>query len=393
MSCFSGPKISNNGLVFSYDMNNPKSFDGPPTTNYQWNGGLQYDPWTVYGINTDVSGTSEAGPVKNMKTWKFQKTGTSSQWNGWEGSYGPWTGSAGDIWTTSYWYKTSAPAGLTSFGVGAFYLSDWSRGYSTTILSNRNSIIADGTWRWNYTVTQINEAYTNAIIVDGPSWGYSTSAGLLYINGLHWNKNAYSSLNPARGTRTTANTLFDLTGRSSISANSLTYPYDGNSSEPFSFTSNNYIQLANDLGYTTEVSAFAWFKHSGTPPGNYHIIFGGGELELSIPTSGEIRTGIYTNIRYVSNHGSGLLDGKWHYVGFTFSGTTKTSYIDGVNVGTQTTSGSLTYNFANRTMGRYGNDTSYYANGSIALASIHNRALSDSEVKQNFNALRGRFGI
>jgi hypothetical protein len=32
-------------------------------------------------------------------------------------------------------------------------------------------------------------------------------------------------------------------------------------------------------------------------------------------------------------------------------------------------------------------------NGSIAYVSIYSRALSDAEVSQNFNALRGRFGV
>jgi len=41
---------------------------------------------------------------------------------------------------------------------------------------------------------------------------------------------------------------------------------------------------------------------------------------------------------------------------------------------------------------------SYYGsnvlfNGKLSVASIYNRALSASEIKQNFNALRGRFGI
>jgi hypothetical protein len=155
----------------------------------------------------------------------------------------------------------------------------------------------------------------------------------------------------------------------------------------------DYIQLPNSLGYSTEVSAFAWFRSTGSPVGGYHIIYGGQELEISIPTSGEIRTGVVTNARYVSNHGSGLVDGNWHQVGFTFSGTTKTSYIDGVSVGTQTTAGALTSSFSNRTMGRFGNSTAYYLNGDISIAQIYNRALTAAEIQQNFNATRSRFGI
>ena len=155
----------------------------------------------------------------------------------------------------------------------------------------------------------------------------------------------------------------------------------------------DYVQLPNSLGYSTEVSAFAWFRSTGSPLGGYHIIYGGVELEISIPTSGEIRTGVYTNVRYVSNHGSGLVDGNWHQVGFTFSGTTKTSYIDGVSVGTQTTAETLTSSFSDRTMGRFGNNSNYYLNGRISNTSIYNRALTAAEVQQNFNATRSRFSI
>jgi len=155
---------------------------------------------------------------------------------------------------------------------------------------------------------------------------------------------------------------------------------------------NDHVDLPNDLGYSNQVSAFAWFKSQGTPAGGYHIIFGGQELEISIPSAtGEIRTGVYTTARYVSNHGSGLLDGNWHYVGFTFDGSTKKSYIDGEFVGEQTgIIGALTYSFANRMLGRYGSSVIYYANALIDEARIYNRALSEDEVLAHFNASKVR---
>lgn len=141
-----------------------------------------------------------------------------------------------------------------------------------------------------------------------------------------------------------------------------------------------YINLPSDLGYSGSVSAFAWFKAQGTPGSNFHIVFGGQELEISIPTDGSIRTGVFTDTRYVSNAGSGLLDGSWHFVGLTFDGTTKKSYIDGVDVGQQTVIGTLVNVFASRRIGVYGSSTGYYANGLIDEARIYNRALTASEV-------------
>ncbi|MCA9487827.1 MAG: LamG domain-containing protein [Nanoarchaeota archaeon] len=155
------------------------------------------------------------------------------------------------------------------------------------------------------------------------------------------------------------------------------------------YYSSNYdwINLPNDLGYKTEVSAFAWFKAVGTPLGNYHIIFGGQELEISIPHSGgAVRTGVYTSSRYVSNHGSGANDGNWHYVGFTFNGSVKKTYLDGQYVGEQPTSGSLVYSFGNRRIGRFGSSNTYYANALIDEATIFNYSLSQEQISALYEA-------
>ena len=159
--------------------------------------------------------------------------------------------------------------------------------------------------------------------------------------------------------------------------------------------SNDYIQLPSDLGYsTTTLSVFSWFKSNGQPLGNYHIICGGQECEISVPwPGGAIRTGVLTNTRFVSNHGSGLNDGLWHYIGFTYDGSTKRSYIDGVSVGTQVVTGTLVTSVFNRRLGRFGSSSDYYLNGHIASYWVYNSVISDSEVLQNFNAHRSRFGI
>jgi hypothetical protein len=159
--------------------------------------------------------------------------------------------------------------------------------------------------------------------------------------------------------------------------------------------SNDYIQLPNDLGYsTTTLSVFSWFKSNGQPLGNYHIVCGGQECEISVPwPGGQIRTGVLTNTRFVSNHGSGLNDGSWHYIGFTYDGSTKRSYIDGVSVGTQVVTGTLVTSFSNRRLGRFGSSSDYYLNGHIASYWVYNRVVSDSEVLQNFNAHRSRYGV
>lgn len=396
MSVASGPNIVTSGLVVDYNVNNPRSFVGPPLTNSQWNNASEVTPWTVGGVNTDVTGTSNQGPVANAKTWKFVKTGTSNQWNGWESNYGGiWTGSAGDVWTTSYWYKTSAPAGNTGFGIGSFYTADWARGYSTTILANRSTIIADGTWRWNYTVTQINEAYTNAIIVDGPSWGYSTQSGELYINGLQWNKNNYAGAYAA-GTRSSTQSLLSATLGSTITVNSLAYSYDGSN---FTFNgSNSYIDSGTNIPNTSAFT-LACMVRPATSQVQYAGIMG---------NHGGSFAGVYcqqqstsTN-NYVWGHGNGsswgtgctfsLTGNAWSYVVLVKDSSFNYVYINGSLANSVATNGTAALGPFNLCFGR-DYDTARYFNGSIEAGQVYNKALSAQEVSQNFNALRGRYGI
>lgn len=167
------------------------------------------------------------------------------------------------------------------------------------------------------------------------------------------------------------------------------------STNTFNFTSGTtYIDIPNNLQYVTQFSAGGWFKSLGTPGSGYHILLGGDSLEISMPTSGEIRTGVTTsNGRFVSNHGLGIVDGKWHFLSMTFDGTSKRSFIDGVFVGAQAVTGTLQNIFANRRIGVYGSQTIYFTNGYISNVFVYNRSLSDTEIQQNFNALRGRYGV
>lgn len=85
--------------------------------------------------------------------------------------------------------------------------------------------------------------------------------------------------------------------------------------------------------------------------------------------------------------------GVWiNVVNTVTSGRVSTLYVNGVSRYVVTG-----YTYGNGTPGRLGigaDPGGFEAySGNIALVSIYNRALSSSEVSQNFNALRGRFGI
>ena len=396
-----GPKIVTDGLVLSYDVGDTKnSFLGAPTENKLFTVAGNTSPWTVGGINTDVTNTDEAGPIKGSSTWKFVKTGTSNQWNGWESSYGGiWTGASGDIWTTSYWYKTTAPAGASNFGIGNFYLGDWSRQYNATILTDRNTIIADGTWRYNYTTTRIDEAYTNAIIVDGPSWGYSSAAGCLYINGLQWEKKSYPT---AFTTSTRSNTggLINVSNPSStLSLSNATFGADGS----LSFNgSTSYVGVSNNiLSSNSPYTLLAFLKPNGSNWGDNSMpLFNTYYADLGFWHHFGLDNGLaYRHYGSTSAAGTlssiGLVANVWQMTAVTWDGYNIELYKNA----TLQSSAALTAGYTVNSGGRIGMlnarsvSSDYNWNGWIDIEMIYNRALSNNELIQIFNMQRNRFGI
>jgi len=102
-----------------------------------------------------------------------------------------------------------------------------------------------------------------------------------------------------------------------------------------------------------------------------------------------------------------LRDDQWHQVCVTFSSTALKYYVDGQIVHTTTGSFNPITNQSTSETPRYG----WIGNGSeaataggtigpgnlfygfISKINYYHKTLSDSEIQQNFNALRGRFGI
>jgi hypothetical protein len=92
-------------------------------------------------------------------------------------------------------------------------------------------------------------------------------------------------------------------------------------------------------------------------------------------------------------------DGNWHNITVTFSSSSQISYLDGVAyttlAKTQASYSATYYYFLGTGRGVNWTNTSAspYFNGNIASALCYNRALSDQEIKKNFEALRGRYGL
>jgi hypothetical protein len=71
-------------------------------------------------------------------------------------------------------------------------------------------------------------------------------------------------------------------------------------------------------------------------------------------------------------------------------------YINGTLVNSDTQSGTIATDTGGMSIGVYGGYSGgrgYYYNGNLGVCRVYTRALTAAEIQQNFNALRGRFGI
>jgi hypothetical protein len=161
--------------------------------------------------------------------------------------------------------------------------------------------------------------------------------------------------------------------------------------------------LYND--HTTEV----WARINDAAPGNYDatetfsaLIAYQGFHCMFLYNSTVLRYSLWTNTGPANPMtsslviGTDIIVGNWFQVAVTKSGSIFKTYLNGVLKKTDTidtipftgVQSVLRVGAANN-VGSY----SYYSKSNISNVKMYNRALTELEIKQNFNALRGRFGL
>jgi len=185
-------------------------------------------------------------------------------------------------------------------------------------------------------------------------------------------------------------TWYDLSKKPTSIPITSTVTYDTN--KYFSFDGSGYINSEWGEGvnpYTNPFSFSLWIKPNNVA--NNRMFFS----TTSLGTNQRAYFGHYNGKwdmgiqeKYWGN-GVNTATNNWTNITIVFEGTTASMYINGIfSIGKSYTSYSLITDFA---IG--GGISSYYWDGLISNLSIYNKVLSEEEIKQNFNALRGRYGI
>lgn len=196
-------------------------------------------------------------------------------------------------------------------------------------------------------------------------------------------------------------TWTDLSGKgiNGTLTNGPTYSSDNGGSLSFDGT-DDYITLNSSTDFDGEFSYGCWVRRDVVSGNGYTNMFTSTlqNEQLQIDTTGFPGSmGMYVNGGYSRTENNVIPIGEWTYCVWQRTGTTLNGWVNGVRVfngendlgyGSVSTAQSRV-----NKLGAYSAGTSYNLDGALSNVQIYNRALTASEIQQNFNALRGRFSI
>ena len=188
-------------------------------------------------------------------------------------------------------------------------------------------------------------------------------------------------------------TWTDLSGLGNNGTLSTTYTH--NSAEGFLKFSGSGVATIPSLLLSNVTWEIFYRSNSSDTFSQYGRILDFGDTTISLGTAVSYQLRMWTNAGGSRSAESALngvgQDNTWHHIIYSYDGSTTAFYFDSVYQNGYAKSGALNGgSSADLTIGN--GDTNLF-NGDIAIVRVYNRALTSSEIQQNFNATRSRYGI
>lgn len=387
MSLAHSSSVVQNGLVFYYDMGNTqKSWKGKPTSN------LVNSSWSAWGIDGSGQGSIGTRTIISTNYCRIIDIASNTRQQIIINGILPNTTYTASVkykklagtptlrfqiqaWTSSAAAYISTMAFPTTAQVGISNVDDWQIAYYTvTTPANTGSIV------WFMQDGDDYTTYTHGFELKEPQLELG-SIPSTFID----------------GTRSNTQAIIDLTGNNTITTNSLTYSANGE----FSFNgSSDFLNCGKNtsldsISGTTNVTVESWVNLSGYGSSGYGVITHKGNpwawlmenpsqtmrIRFSLSVSGDIAC---------SDTLPHDLNVWYHFVG-TYDGSNMRFYRNGNLTNTVSASGTLGGSGVDMVVGSFSG--AYFSSGKIPVVKIYNRTLSATEIKQNFDALRDRYGI
>lgn len=326
-----------------------------------------------------------------MRIWTTRTTAVNGGM-----AYGVYTPvTAGDIITVSFWTRASG-AGIGSTMSYGTYFGPSSGAFGGNWVPTADWQRVSFQWTASATFTFYQYFYFPA----------STAPYYTEMADLQVEVNKGFATPFTTGTRTTSNNLVDLTGRSAPTAGALIYNSDNSFS--YDYASASYISVPLATAFNkTEGTINLWVYPTRYNGGNGYFV----NREDATPNAVDwLWIGPYSDTFYfrigdgssccsndlsIGSYSTVVPLNTWTNMTFTWkSGGTSEIYKNGVLYTSRAIS--TIPNTSPAANGRFGyghSNADNYFTGKMPVAQIYNRQLTAREILQNFNALRGRYGI
>lgn len=408
------PSIKTDGLIFAYDQSNTKSYKGPAITNLAQSISI-VGTGTAAGYSSTALPATEYIPGIGLTSFNYNviqndypAVSTNCCPSLFQYNAGGVLGQAVTPSTTyTYAIVYKCDSGYTSPNYMYRYEYTASGGTLTIeqgIFSTTNRAYLGNGWYWAWG-TFTTQATTNWLGYMGAYYyRSSTLADKMAVAKVLITPGNYTSMHPSlwpdtATTRSGTQVIYDQASNNQMTAANLTYGSDGYFS--FNGSTSTLIFPENSAFNTQTPTVEVWVKTNATTQNGfffekgqvntqYSLFQGGGTTFWRGFLNGVLTDMVtFTTATYLSTLSYAQVVG-------TFTSGYQAVYVNGVLVGSNTLTGTLGTNTNGCSIGVYGgfNGTrGYYLNGTISNVKVYNRVLSAAEVLQNFNALRGRYGL
>ncbi len=376
-----GPQIVRSGLILDLDASYMRSYSPNvmpnPTNIFAWSG-TGNNNCTLSG---DTAITRQYGsiPLKMVMTGTDPYVGSynSSIWN-----LAP--AASGQTWTLSFYAKGSETltgncyifgansgggyieAAATSFTV----TTSWQRFTFTTTLGNASTAFIQ--MRFGGSSGQVGKTiWWDGVQVERAS--SATTFNPYYIGNTTWRDVSGNINNGSFGPSTQTPTFTNSNGGAIV--------FDG---------SNDFVEVTSNLGILNQYTIMFWARR---------------DAESRMPVAARTSTNFYwfgDNSWYYTHGGvsgeyyyskpTSIPLGSWGCYCVVYNGANVSIYRQGIYQGQQSTNGSANWS-AGMIIGYWAGGSTYAWQGPISIVMMYNRALNVSEVVQNYEATKTRFGL
>ncbi len=202
------------------------------------------------------------------------------------------------------------------------------------------------------------------------------------------NPRSYSGSGTQWNDATSSGFNFSLTNGPVYSSSNLgSFTFDG---------VNDFASASDNTALNTQTPTVeVWVKTNATTQNGFWFEKGSVNTQYALfQEGGSITWRLTTNVgSLTATTASFMSTSNWAQVVGTYTSGDRRIYVNGVQVASDALAYTIPTNSSGMFIGAYGTGTGYFYNGALSICRVYNRVLSAAEVLQNFNAIRGRYGI